>query len=69
MAPNTSYIEDSSNNQLGKTQGELASHLTGGTFSHPALNRIAHSLNKQQEFGIETQITSYDRMHHRHNRS
>lgn len=33
---------------------------------HPALRRVHENLNKSS--GVEAAITSYDRMHHRHNR-
>lgn len=33
---------------------------------HPALSRVHRNLNKSS--GVEAAITSYDRMHHRHNR-
>ena len=33
---------------------------------HPALSRVHEKLNKSS--GVEAAITSYDRMHHRHNR-
>jgi hypothetical protein len=33
---------------------------------HPALSRVHETLNKSS--GAEAAITSYDRMHHRHNR-
>lgn len=39
---------------------------TNVTPEHPALSRIHEKLNKST--GAEASITSYDRMHHRHNR-
>ena len=33
---------------------------------HPALNRVRENLKKTAS--VEAAITSYDRMHHRHNR-
>jgi len=41
--------------------------LTNVAPSHPALRRLHNKLNTSE--GTEAAITSYDRMHHRHNRS
>jgi hypothetical protein len=57
------------NTELDNSSQNLADSITGTSFQHPALKRIAQSLSEDQQAGIETQITSYDRMHHRHNRS
>ena len=46
---------------------ELAQTLRNVDLKHPALNRVRVQLLSAE--GVETAITSYDRMHHRHNRS
>jgi hypothetical protein len=45
---------------------QVASLLTSVAPAHPALRRLHERLNTSA--GAEAAITSYDRMHHRHNR-
>jgi hypothetical protein len=49
------------------TSAELVHILKNLKPKHPALNRVCAKLVASE--GIESAITSYDRMHHRHNRS
>jgi hypothetical protein len=49
------------------TTGEVAQQLRSLVPSHPALNRLHRRLVASS--GVETVITSYDRMYHRHARS
>lgn len=49
------------------TSTELVQLLKNIKPKHPALNRVRAKLVASET--IETAITSYDRMHHRHNRS
>lgn len=53
------------------TDEQVATLLRNVAPKHPALRRIHLKLNNQEEGGIRTEaaISSYDRMHHRHNRS
>ncbi len=69
MLQNTSPNQDSSAEQVKATKENLAHLLTNNNLIHPALNRIQARLVSTPESGVETHITSYDRMHHRHNRS
>ncbi|MBW4598527.1 MAG: hypothetical protein KME29_02680 [Calothrix sp. FI2-JRJ7] len=46
---------------------EMSQILKSLSLKHPALNRVRAKLVASDK--IETAITSYDRMHHRHNRS
>ena len=69
MLQTASPNQDSSAEQLKTTTENLAHLLINNNVSHPALNRIQARLASSAELGIETRITSYDRMHHRHNRS
>ena len=56
--------------EAGRTQDltdeQLVGVWTNVVSQHPALGRVHEKLNKSS--GVETVITSYDRMHHRHNR-
>lgn len=61
--------QSSSAGQQETTKEHLAHLLINNNISHPALNRVQARLVSSAELGIETRITSYDRMHHRHNRS
>lgn len=47
------------------TQGDLAEELREHRPEHPALARLHQRMVNSED----QQITSYDRMHHRHNRS
>ena len=49
------------------TDEQLVQVWTNVAPSHPALKRVHQKLNTSA--GAEAAITSYDRMHHRHNRS
>jgi len=49
------------------TSTELVQLLKNLKPKHPALNRVHAQL--VASVGIETAISSYDRVHHRHNRS
>ncbi len=49
------------------TDEQMVQVWTNVAPSHPALNRVHRKLNTSP--GAEAAITSYDRMHHRHNRS
>lgn len=49
------------------TDEQIAGVLTNVAPKHPALRRLHDKLNTTA--GAEAAITSYDRMHHRHNRS
>ena len=53
------------------TKEDIANLLTSTNIDHPALSRVRIRLGslKGIEPGVESRITSYDRMHHRHNRS
>lgn len=53
--------------QFETTSAELAQSLRTLNISHPVLKRIQARLIASQS--TEAAITSYDRMHHRHNRS
>lgn len=48
---------------------QVAAVLKNVVPRHPALRRVHHKLNGSSGFRTEAAITSYDRMHHRHNRS
>lgn len=48
-------------------EAEVAQQLRSLVPSHPALNRLHRRLVASS--GVETVITSYDRMYHRHSRS
>jgi len=48
------------------TEEQLVQVWTNVAPQHPALSRVHEKLNKSS--GVEAAITSYDRMHHRHNR-
>jgi hypothetical protein len=48
------------------TDEQIVQVLTNVAPEHPALARVHQKLNKS--YGAEAAITSYDRMHHRHNR-
>lgn len=48
------------------TEADLREALKNGTTAHPVLTRLVAKLNKAED-ASET-ITSYSRMHHRHNR-
>ncbi|WP_016869186.1 MULTISPECIES: YhhA family cyclophane-containing RiPP [Fischerella] len=49
------------------TSSEFSQIIKSLNPKHPALNRVRAKLLAVEK--IETAITSYDRMHHRHNRS
>lgn len=49
------------------TDDQIIGSLTNVAPKHPALRRLHDKLNTST--GVEAVITSYDRMHHRHNRS
>lgn len=49
------------------TEEQVVEVWTNVAPSHPALKRVHQKLNTS--VGAEAAITSYDRMHHRHNRS
>lgn len=49
------------------TDDQLVQAWTHVAPTHPALKRVHQKLNSS--VGAEASITSYDRMHHRHNRS
>lgn len=53
--------------QMDLTDEQVNTLLTNVAPSHPALRRLHDKLNTSA--GAEAAITSYDRMHHRHNRS
>jgi hypothetical protein len=69
MHPSTSVNQDRSSEHKSFTQENLVLLLGSATFEHPALSRIQVKLGDSMQSGIESRITSYDRMHHRHNRS
>lgn len=48
-------------------EAEIAESLQDGQQDHPALARLARRL--EDDGTAADVITSYDRMHHRHNRS
>lgn len=60
-------IPDRVVDQVELTSNELAQSLRKFNLKHPALNRVRSQLLSSE--GTEATITSYDRMHHRHNRS
>ena len=53
------------------TKEDIAHLLTTTNIDHPALSRVRIRLGslKGIESGLESRITGYNRMHHRHNRS
>ena len=51
------------------TDEQVAILLTNVAPKHPALRRIHRKLNGDGGIRTEATISSYDRMHHRHNRS
>ncbi len=53
-------------NSTPPQSSELLSKIKQHTPEHPALNRMRSKVFQSQ--GVQ-QITAYDRMHHRHNRS
>ena len=61
--PTSNYVESLDN----ATSSEFSQILKTLKPKHPALNRVRAKLVASEK--IETAITSYDRMHHRHNRS
>ena len=69
MLQKASLNQDASTRQVEATKEHLVYLLTKSNLNHPALNRIQARLVSFSESGVETRITSYDRMHHRHNRS
>lgn len=69
MLQKASLKQDVSTRQVEATKEHLVHLLTKSNLNHPALNRIQARLVSFSESGVETRITSYDRMHHRHNRS
>lgn len=48
------------------TDEQVVQVWTNVAQQHPALSRVRENLKKTA--GVEAAITSYDRMHHRHNR-
>jgi|GEM_PF-4196821 len=65
-------IQDSSQDQTVDTveianKEDIAHLLTNTSLGHPALSRLSVRLGALK--GIESRITGYNRMHHRHNRS
>ena len=70
MSKTRSVNQGQSLEQSGATTKEDLVHLLNNrNLNHPALNRISVRLNTLTESGLESRITSYDRMHHRHNRA
>ncbi len=70
MPQTRSVNQGQSPEQLGATMKEDLVHLLKNrNLNHPALNRISVRLGTLTESGVESRITSYDRMHHRHNRA
>jgi hypothetical protein len=55
--------------QTGLTDEQIAAVLTNVAPKHPALRRLHQKLNESTGLRAEASISSYDRMHHRHNRS
>ncbi len=51
------------------TDEQVATLLTNVAPKHPALRRVHQKLNGEGGIRTEATISSYDRMHHRHNRS
>lgn len=51
------------------TDEQVTAVLTNVTPKHPALRRLHQKLNEATGLRAEASISSYDRMHHRHNRS
>ncbi len=48
---------------------QITAVLTNVAPKHPALRRLHQKLNEATGLRAEASISSYDRMHHRHNRS
>ena len=69
MLQNASFNQDVITRQTKAAKEELSRLLVNTNLNHPALNRVQMQLDALSESGIEARITSYDRMHHRHNRS
>lgn len=51
------------------TEEQIRSILINVKPKHPVLRRLHEKLNNKHGVRTEAAITSYDRMHHRHNRS
>jgi hypothetical protein len=51
------------------TDEQVTAMLTNVAPKHPALRRVHQKLNGEGGIRTEATISSYDRMHHRHNRS
>lgn len=68
MVQNIAFDQNDSTKKLKMEKENLTYLLTNQNFRHPVLNRIQEKL-VSSECGVETCITSYDRMHHRHSRS
>lgn len=60
-------IDDAAGNAISDEQ--VAMVLKNVTPKHPVLRRLHRKLNRERGMRTEAAITSYDRMHHRHNRS
>jgi len=71
MLQNASLNQNASGEQIGATKEDLADLLATTNLNHPALSRVRMRLGALTEIdsGVESRITSYDRMHHRHSRS
>lgn len=51
------------------TDEQVTAVLTNVAPKHPALRRLHQKLNEATGLRAEASISSYDRMHHRHNRA
>jgi len=71
MLQNASLNQNTSGEQIEVTKEDLADLLATSNLNHPALSRVRMRLGALTgiDSGVESRITSYDRMHHRHNRS
>lgn len=67
MSEKTAMAENSTASHLPElTDDQVVQVWTNVAQQHPALSRVRQNLKKTS--AVEAAITSYDRMHHRHNR-
>ena len=67
MSEKSAMTENATKSHLPElTDEQVVQVWTNVAQPHPALNRVRENLKKTS--AVEAAITSYDRMHHRHNR-
>jgi hypothetical protein len=62
-------LDSPASSQVELTDEQVTAVLTNVASKHPALQRLHKKLNEATDVRAEAAISSYDRMHHRHNRS